>query len=81
MDKFGIFKLLSSLGNANTAGSESSANPLSTILENLASKKQEEKPPEETFSDAPKSMHLTSPMLDTMKNHDEFLKRVKKGKP
>lgn len=76
MDKFGIFNILSTLFNGTgTEKSENSAgfapaNPLYATGENAAAERRA------TF------IPLQSSMLATMKNHDEFVKRVnsKNGK-
>ena len=70
MDKFGIFNILSSLfGGTQTENSKNSAelppqNPPYSSGENTQAEKR--------ASFAP----LKNSMLSTMKNHDEFVKRV-----
>lgn len=72
MDKFGIFKLLSMLGNFNPT--DSAANPVpddAPVADAPASA-----PPK-----AAEPPRLTSPLLETANRHDEFVKRVLKNKP
>ena len=78
MDKFGIFKLLTALNNSSTADG-SGDNPLQSILNSLSQKPNTEKPSEQN-QPVKEYVHLTSPLLDTIKNHDEFVKRVNKNK-
>lgn len=72
MDKFGIFNLFSSLlgqstkpnGENNADYSYSAPPPLNNNNENSSAEKRAEFPP------------LQNSMLSTMRNHDEFVKRV-----
>ena len=91
MDKFGIFKLLSSFltqngqnsnsENNNSSASSSEENPLSTLLNSLT--KTIASPPQNTQSQTPTPeirktfVPLQSEMLSTMNSHDLFIKRVK----
>lgn len=70
MDKFGIFNILSSLFNGTRT--EKIENPASSAIIN---------PPPLTNENAQAEMRATSiplqnSMLATIKNHDEFVKRV-----
>lgn len=69
MDKFGIFNILSSLLNANQTEKPQTPTDFS--------------PAKSAFSDSDKAAEkravfppLQNSMLATMKNHDEFVKRV-----
>ena len=74
MDKFGIFNLLSSLFSAtqtqngeNPNGENTAFSSATQITDNVAAEKRANLPP------------LKNSMLSTMKNHDEFYKRVMDG--
>lgn len=73
MDKFGIFKLLSALNNQS---GDIKDNPLGAIMQSLGQNSAKPEPAPEPKQEPPAYAHLTSPMLETMRRHDEFLKRV-----
>ncbi len=68
MDKFGVFNLLSSL--LNKTGQENSTNS------NDFSIASSDKPQQSSKPTAP-PLPLQAGMINTMTNHDEFIKRVK----
>ena len=73
MDKFGIFKLLSTISKLYN-GAFPSPNAQNA---DFSANEQPSLPPQEPSVDYLKSpSHISSPMLDTMKNHDEFVNRV-----
>ena len=80
MDKFGIFKLLGSflesykaLGENSNADLQKKDNPLSKILSSFTQKPNPAPTP--TPAQAV-PLPLQSGMINTMKSHDEFVKRV-----
>lgn len=75
MDKFGIFKLLSTLSNASNANDGEKLS-VQDVLNSLSA--QSETPPKEA-EQPKKTKPISSPILDTMKSHDEFVKRVNKN--
>lgn len=68
MDKFGIFNLLGSLLNKSNQENSSPANDFGSISTDQVKEKTD------VFT-AP--LPLQAGMIDTMTNHDEFIKRVK----
>ena len=68
MDKFGIFNLLGSLLNKNSQENTPSA-PIFTTNDTLK--------PERNTKNLTPPLPLQSSMINTMTNHDEFIKRVK----
>ena len=94
MDKFGIFNLLSTLLNQNSAQNQQNVgnsnnqktdflSSLSSIFSNKATEKpatsqETKKEDKPIFSSQPP---LQSKMIYTMTSHDEFVKRVKKNNP
>ena len=73
MDKFGIFNVINSISNV--------------LLNNSDKNSPSKKPPVEKISGGDPaavsrafSPPLQSSMLDTMRSHDEFVKRVKNAK-
>ena len=92
MDKFGIFKLLSSFlsqngqnstsQTENSIGSESKDNPLSSLLNSLTKNSQSSQnntptPNQNQPKEKKQFVPLQSAMLSTMNSHDQFVKRVK----
>ena len=78
MDNFGIFKLLNSFFNFyeenksdyNTQKAEKTANQTSVAVEKSNQNSQFEKNP------VPRVAPLQTQMLNTVRNHDNFVKRV-----
>lgn len=72
MDKFGIFNLLNSLfgfygdKNASPSAGENSSPPA----------KPDKTPDKKSDAPADVPLPLQASMLDTMRNHDEFVRRV-----
>ncbi len=80
MDKFGIFKLLSTLSNASSA-SNGEKLTLQDVLNSLPKQTENNPTDAENTKSVKKNTPISSPLLDTMKSHDEFVKRVNKNNP
>lgn len=75
MDKFGIFNVLSAL---NKLSGEGGGDLIGSLFKN-AGRKNDDPAPSETPKSTPANAapaHLTAPMLNTMREHEEFLRRV-----
>lgn len=79
MDKFGIFNLLNSLVNGNTATPDAQSERNNLINDLLGALAKPKKQAEEIKSKAPDSpaAPLQSGMLRAMASHDALVKRVK----
>lgn len=74
MDKFGIFNVLSSLLGQSTRQNDGLKADGGNFSTSAAAEKSETQAAEKRATFPP----LQSSMLETMRNHDEFVKRVKK---
>ncbi len=78
MDKFGIFKLLSSvLGSATTENSTSEENDES-LTKSSSAKPPKTNPPAKEKNHAKTTAPIQSSMLSVLRNHDNFIRRVQK---
>ncbi len=84
MDKFGIFNLLNSFFSANGQKNQDSPNQSANtdnLLSSLFSSLNNQKKPENNAIKPIPTINVSPPlqqsMLSTMKNHDNFVKRVK----